>query len=49
MIGKAKQEGFIYREHQALLSSTDEPRSLLDALLKHEPPAGLERWLTRDD
>ena len=26
MIAKAKKEGFIYREHQALLSSADEPR-----------------------
>jgi hypothetical protein len=49
MIDKAKKEGFIYREHQALLSSADEPGSLVDALLKHEAPKGLERWLTRDD
>jgi uncharacterized protein (TIGR00730 family) len=49
MIGKANQEGFIYREHQALLYSAKEPRSLLDVLVNHEPPSGLERWLTRDD
>jgi uncharacterized protein (TIGR00730 family) len=49
MIGKAKQEGFIYREHQALLISTDDPGALVDALHNHESPQGLERWLTRDD
>ena len=48
MIGKANNEGFIYHEHQALLISANDPHALLDALLNHEPPAGLDRWLTRD-
>jgi uncharacterized protein (TIGR00730 family) len=48
MIGNAKQEGFIYSEHQALLTSAEDPRILLEALVKHEPPSGLDRWLTRD-
>lgn len=48
MIGKANEEGFIYQEHEALLSSAEDPRSLLDTMLNHKPPAGLDRWLTRD-
>ena len=48
MIGKAKQEGFIYTEHQALLTSAEDPQTLVKALMNHEPPPGLERWLTRD-
>jgi hypothetical protein len=48
LVEKASAEGFIYREHRALLTSSDEPKVLLEALLNHNPPAGLERWLTRD-
>jgi uncharacterized protein (TIGR00730 family) len=48
MIQQANEEGFIYQEHQALLSSADNPSFLLKALLNHEPPTGLERWLTRE-
>lgn len=48
MIQQANEEGFIYQEHQALLSSSDNPGSLLSALFNHEHPTGLERWLTRE-
>ena len=48
MINKANTEGFIYREHQSLLISADDPSSLIKALINHEPPPGLERWLTRE-
>jgi len=47
LVEKAISEGFIYHEHRALFTSSDEPNSLLEALLNHNPPAGLERWLTR--
>jgi uncharacterized protein (TIGR00730 family) len=47
MIEKANQEGFIYSEHRALFISAEDPRALVQALSDHEPPQGLERWLTR--
>lgn len=48
-IDNARREGFIYDEHQALFTAADNPATLLDALLNHAHPDGLERWLTRDD
>ena len=45
----ARQEGFIYDEHRALFACAAEPEQLLDALAAYQPPAGLERWLTRED
>jgi uncharacterized protein (TIGR00730 family) len=45
----AKQEGFIYAEHQSLLISGSDPASLLDQLQHFETPAGLERWVKRED
>lgn len=47
LVEKASSEGFIYHEHRDLLISGDDPNSLLEALLNHTPPAGLDRWLTR--
>ena len=47
LVEKASSEGFIYHEHRGLFTSCDDPNSLLEALLNHNPPAGLERWLTR--
>ena len=49
MINRANAEGFIYQEHRSLFTTADEPQVLLEALLSHNPPQGLERWLTRDD
>jgi uncharacterized protein (TIGR00730 family) len=49
MIENARKQGFIYNEHQSLFSSADEPEELLDILQGYEPPAGLERWLTREN
>jgi uncharacterized protein (TIGR00730 family) len=49
MIEQANTEGFIYKEHQELFTAADDPYTLLEALINHEHPAGLERWLTRDD
>jgi uncharacterized protein (TIGR00730 family) len=47
-IDHARDEGFIYAEHRALFTSVDSPEELLDALANLRPPAGLERWLTRE-
>jgi hypothetical protein len=48
-IDSARAEGFIYTEHRSLFTSSEKPLSLLKALENHNPPSGLERWLTRDD
>jgi uncharacterized protein (TIGR00730 family) len=49
MIDKANAEGFIYNEHQELFTFADDPQTLLESLINHEHPTGLERWLTRED
>lgn len=49
MIDNARQQGFIYNEHQSLFSCSEQPDELLDLLLEYHPPADLERWLTRKD
>jgi uncharacterized protein (TIGR00730 family) len=48
-IEHAQTEGFIYAEHRSLFTSAESPGDLCDALAKLRPPAGLERWLTRED
>ena len=47
MIEHARQEGFIYNEHQALFLSASVPDDLLDEMLEYVPPEGLDRWLSR--
>jgi hypothetical protein len=47
MIEHARQEGFIYNEHQALFLSASAPEDLLDEMLEYVPPEGLDRWLSR--
>lgn len=42
-------EGFIYAEHRLLLLSEKSPEALLEGLLDYQPPAGLARWVNRDD
>jgi len=49
MINLANGEGFIYQEHQGLFTASEDPKTLLENLEKHNHPDGLERWLTRDD
>jgi len=48
-IEHARVEGFIYEEHRLLFTWAETPCDLLDALANHHPPAGLERWLTREE
>jgi uncharacterized protein (TIGR00730 family) len=48
-IEHAQNEGFIYAEHRSLFTYAETPEVLLDALAAHQPPAGLERWLTREE
>lgn len=49
MVEHARLEGFIYAEHRDLFTHAGEPHALLDALVNHRPPAGLERWMTREE
>lgn len=49
LVDQAREEGFIYAEHQALFVCRDDPATLLNALDNHRPPQGLEHWLERDD
>jgi uncharacterized protein (TIGR00730 family) len=49
MIARASEEGFIYQEHMGLFTAAEDPGTLLEALLNHSHPGGLERWLTRED
>jgi len=44
----ARKEGFIYNEHHDLFATASQPAELIEALLNHRHPQGLERWLTRD-
>jgi uncharacterized protein (TIGR00730 family) len=48
-IEHARVEGFIYEEHRSLFTCAETPCDLLDALANHRSPAGLERWLTREE
>ncbi len=46
---RAAAEGFIYPEHRELFICAEEPETLLDRLADYQPPAGLERWITRTE
>lgn len=43
----ARTEGFIFPEHYNLLTEASTPAALLQKIQQYEPPAGLERWITR--
>lgn len=47
MILRAEQEKFIYAEHLCLLVVDDKPQALLEKVLQHQRPDGLERWVNR--
>jgi uncharacterized protein (TIGR00730 family) len=47
-IQRARDEGFIYREHHGLFVTEAAPERLLDRLNEFKPPVGLERWLKLD-
>ncbi|MBN2148437.1 MAG: TIGR00730 family Rossman fold protein [Anaerolineales bacterium] len=49
VVEHALKEGFIYAEHKALFACKEDPDELLDAVEQYQPPAGLERWVTRED
>lgn len=45
-INHASSEGFIHKEQQDLLSTTDDPEKLLTWMANYEPPANLNHWIT---
>ena len=47
-IGHARQEGFIFPEHEALFVHADDAEHLLDALETYQHPGGVSRWLRED-
>lgn len=49
LIDHARAEGFMYDEHRALLVSSEDPSDLIDQLKQYRPPAGLERWVDREE
>ena len=48
MVDRADTLGFIYSEHRQLFTCKGEPGELLDAMLNHRLPDGLERWVDRE-
>lgn len=42
---QARQEGFLYAEHERLFVVAEEPGSLLDAMAAYRHPGGVARWL----
>lgn len=48
MVEQADSQGFIYGEHRQLFVCQGEPTPLLEAMLDHRLPEGLERWVARD-
>jgi len=49
VINRAREEGFIYAEHQTLLVWAKQPDSLLDMLEAYQYPQGMDRWVTREE
>jgi len=47
-IQRARDEGFIYREHHDLFFTAASPEALLDRIDEVPPPPGPERWLRLD-
>jgi uncharacterized protein (TIGR00730 family) len=47
MVEHADSQGFIYSEHRQLFTAADTPETLLEALLNHRFPQGIENWVER--
>jgi len=45
-LAHAVQEGFVRREHHAMIIVADSPKALLDRMEKHQPPS-VEKWIAR--
>jgi uncharacterized protein (TIGR00730 family) len=49
MLDHAVAERFLRAENRAILIVEPEPAAMVDALAAWKPPAGLEKWLDRDE
>jgi uncharacterized protein (TIGR00730 family) len=49
LIDHARDEGFIYAEHNSLFLYSDSPDNLLDKLEDYRYPPGMRKWLTREE
>jgi uncharacterized protein (TIGR00730 family) len=49
LIDHARNEGFIYAEHNGLFVQAEQPDDLLDLLEGYKYPEGMEKWLTRQE
>jgi uncharacterized protein (TIGR00730 family) len=49
LIEHAREQGFIYAEHNALYVSAEQPEHLLDLLEGYQYPEGMKKWLTRQE
>jgi uncharacterized protein (TIGR00730 family) len=49
LIDHSRINGFVYDEHRSLLLSSGTAAELLEKLRSYQPPAGLNRWVTRED
>ena len=48
MINRARQEKFIFEEHESLFVHDCEPAALLDKLITFQGPQGLNHWVNRN-
>lgn len=49
LVDHAREHGFIYSEHRQLFTYADQPEALFTAMTNHTLPAGLARWVTREE
>ena len=48
LIRHAREQGFMYPEHEALLVADDDPERLLEKLAAYRRPENLARWVERE-
>ncbi len=48
-IEQAQAQGFVRAQHRSLLVDATTPAALVEALLQHEPPPALVKWLDFDE
>ena len=49
MVDHAREEKFIYAEHQVLLVHDTDPNQLLEKIENFKQPDGLKRWISREE
>jgi hypothetical protein len=49
LIDRARQDGFLYKEHPSLIVQSTDPPELLARLANYHPPRNLHRWVDRKE